>query len=330
MMKSAIRLLSLLCLPVLLCLPARAAPLVSSDVFGREHVAVRTVEKIAALVRARSHGQLDIVVRPDNTISEHDSIGELQRGSQAMMRVSLAALEPYSHAATLASLPYLLRSREHMWKVLIDAPFGRLIDSELEAAGLVRVAYMETSPRNFFCRQPIRSAADFRGRRVGGLPYPVLREMVKNLGAEPVAVPEGELNDTLRAGGIDCIADETVNFLEGRTDARHDMKGLYMIQDEHIRIPSVLLISRRIWDSLPAGQRTLLRDTAVEVAKAESSTWTSREEEAIAAAERRGLKLIRREDMATASLEEEAARSYRRFLTRPRDLDLALQIVGTH
>ncbi len=314
---------------LLLCvasLQSHALELVSPDVQGRDHVAVRTVERIADLVRTRSRGMLDIKVWPNSVAgSEVDTLRGLQNGTIAMTRVSLAALEPFSKTATFASLPYLLRSESHMWKVLTGS-FGLQLEKELEANGLIGLSYMATSPRNFICHKPIHAIADFRGRSIGGLGTPVLRALISELGATPVTLGDAELGQAFLSGKVDCTADETVNFLS----VAKEVKGIYLIQDEHVRVPNMLVMSRKVWLGLTAEQQALLRDTAREVTRQQAGEWSRREAEAIAAARRRGLNVITREDMASSAIEEAAVKIYPRFVTRPEDLDAVLKIVGTH
>ncbi len=313
----------------LLCavsLQGQALELVSPDVQGREHPAVKTVERIADLVRQRSRGELDIKVWPNSLAgSELDTLRGLQNGSIALTRVSVAALEPFSRTATFASLPYLLRSEAHMWQVLTGS-YGQQMAQELEAQGLIALSYMATSPRNFICHKPIHDIADFRGRSIGGLGTPVLRALISELGATPVTLGEGELGNAFLSGKIDCTADETVNFLS----AAKDVKGIYLIQDEHVRVPNMLVMSRKVWQKLAPAQQTLLRDTAREIARQQAGEWSRLEAEAIAAARRRGLNVIARQDMASSAIEEAAVKIYPRFVTRPQDLDSVLKIVGTH
>lgn len=165
-----------------------ATTLISSDQQVASHPVVRTVEHMGQLVAQRSKGELSITVKADGSAgSEADALRAVQEGRQAMARVNLGFLGDKIPAAELASLPYLFRSSEHMWRVL-KGEFGQRLDKEMEQAGYIRLMYMDSAPRNFYCMKPIRSQADFEGRRIRILPSKVFEDMIQNLGARPVSL----------------------------------------------------------------------------------------------------------------------------------------------
>jgi len=203
--------------------------LVSSDQQVATHPVVRSVEHFGQLVNQRTKGELSVVVKAEGSAgSEADTLRAVQEGRQAMARVNLGFLGDKLPAAELASLPYLFRSSDHMWRVL-KGEFGQRLDKEMEQAGYIRLMYLDSAPRDFYCMKPIRSQADFEGRKIRVMPSKVLEDLIQNLGAKPVSLSFNKIADAFKAGELDCADGGTVNFVA----ADHHKITPFLIQDEH-------------------------------------------------------------------------------------------------
>ncbi|MDP5239658.1 TRAP transporter substrate-binding protein DctP [Uliginosibacterium sp. 31-16] len=301
-----------------------AVNLVVSDQQTPDHPVVRSLEFFGQRLTQATRGDLTVTVKASgSTGSEQDAIQALQNGNQALARLNLGALSEQSSAATLASLPYLFRSSDHMWKVL-KGDFGKRLDRELEQKGLIRLAYFESAPRNFYCMKPIRSQADFAGRKIRVLPSRVFEDLIRNLGGTPVPLPFNKIPEALRAGALDCVDGGTVNFVA----ADHHKITPWLMQDEHLLLPEVLLISKKTWSSLSTAQQNAIRQSAQEATAHMTKLWADQENNALVAAKKAGVSVIPRAQISMTGIEAQAIKTYNKYIKSSQDLETIVRIMA--
>lgn len=304
---------------------AAAINLVSSDQQSADHPLVRAVEYMGQQLAQRSKGELQLTVKANGALgSEQEVLKALMEGRHAMARVNLGILGDRSPAATLASLPYLFRSPDHMWKVL-DGEFGQRLDREMEQLGLVRLSYLDSAPRNFYCLKPIRTQADFKGRKIRVLQSQVFEDMIGNLGASPVPMPFNKVAEAMRSGEVDCAEGNVVNFVA----AEHYKVAPWLIQDEHLLIPEVLLISKKVWLTLNDAQKEALRQSAADARSFLTKQWAEQESSALAVARKAGVTIITRNQISMGGIEAQAMKTYNKYLKAGADLETVMRIMTT-
>lgn len=304
-------------------LACSATNLISSDQQAATHPVVRAVDYFGQLVAQRSKGELSVTVKADGSAgSEMDSLRAVQEGRQAMTRVNLGLLGDKIPAAELASLPYLFRSSTHMWNVL-NGEFGQRLDREMLQAGFVRIMYLDSAPRDFYCMKPIHAQADFVGKKVRIMPSKVFEDLIQNLGAKPVSMSFGQVGEALRSGAIDCAESSTVNFVQ----AGHHKIAPYLVQDEHLLMPEVLLMSKKVWDQLPPAQQKIMREAAAEGTAYMHKQWQDQENTALATARKANVTVIPRAQISMTAIESMAIKTYSKYVKNAADLETVMKVV---
>lgn len=306
-----------------LAVPTLAATnFVSSDQQAANHPSVKAVEYFGQLVAQRTKGELTVTVSAGGVLgTENAALQAVAEGKQAMARVNLGLLSSVP-AVQLASLPYLFRSNSHMQKVLAG-DFGKRIDDDLAKAGYIRLIYLNSSPRNFLCRKPIRTKDDFANLKIRTMSSDVLAQLIKNLGAQPVAMPVNEISDALKNGVVECAEGSIVNFF----NSEQYKFANYLIQDEHLLLPEVLLMSKKLWDTLTPEQQTTLRTAGDEASRFMDQQWTGQETTALATMKKAGVTVITRAQMSMAGIEAQAMKTYNSFIKDPNDMQLVMKVM---
>jgi tripartite ATP-independent transporter DctP family solute receptor len=309
---------------VMLCVTAQAATeLISSDQQSASHPVVRTVVYFGQQLAQRTKGELTVSVKPDSQLGgEQDALKHVQEGSQAMARVSLGLFAGKVPAADIASLPYLFRSTEHFNKVLAG-PFGHRLDDELEKAGFIRVMYLNSGARDFYCKKPLRSREDFSGKRIRILQSAVFEDLIRNLDATPVSIAFNKVTDAFKAGEIDCAEGGIVNYI----GAEHNKVAPYFMQDEHMLIPDVLVMSKKVWEKLTPAQREAVKQAGAEGTAYMNQLWKDEEAAAMAAAKRANVTVVPRAQISMTGIESQAIKTYNKFVKSSDDLETVMKIV---
>jgi len=299
--------------------------LVAADKLPASHALVQSVDYFGNLVAKNSKGTITISVRSGGVLgSEEQTLRAVKDGQMAMVRVNLGILADRMHSAELLSLPYLFRSEEHLDKVL-RGPFGERLDHELAENGYVRLMYLYDGPRDLFCTKPIYGVSDLQGVRIRTLESRAFTEMTRDLGAIPVQLPIDRTAEAFQNHQIDCAGGNLDTYI---SEALYRYAP-YLIQDEHARVPDVLLISKKVWDRLTPAQQNLLH-TSADAAMAQMLGRLHEEEEAnLKTARKEGATPIAHAKIANNAIEEQAARFYNHIVTNDQDLDAVVQIVMT-
>ena len=106
--------------------------------------------------------------------------------------------------------------------------------------------------------QPIRRVEDMKGLAVRVQPSEVTAEMIRAMGARPVAIPFDQVRAALKAGVLDVAE----NTWSGYVAAGHHQVASYFNLTEHSMMPSVLVFSRKIWTELSADEQKAIRAAA--------------------------------------------------------------------
>lgn len=144
-------------------------------------------------------------------------------------------------------------------KAMLNSPNG---PSKL---GLVGLGLLEGGLRKPVGRAaPLKSPADFKGKKLRAPASKVMTSALKALGAEPVAMPLGDVATALKTGAIDGLEANyglivTQKFNEGAKFVTADVT-LWPF-------PAAVVINKAQWDKLSADQQKILQDAGANLAK---------------------------------------------------------------
>lgn len=239
---------------------AEARQFRSSDVQPLDSPTVQAVAHMSKLLHQRTGGRQSIHVDHGDKDSENFTLAQLRTGTLDMARVNLAVFNSIVPATIVPSLPYLFRSTEHLRRVL-DGPIGDEILADMDSAGVIGLCFYDLGVRSFYStKAPIRSVDDLKGLSVRVQPSDIFTEMIKAMGAKPVAVPFDRMTAALKAGVIDAAESSWSAYV----GAGHNRVAKYYSLTEHSRMPGVLVFSKAVWSELSAADRQAIRAAARE------------------------------------------------------------------
>jgi tripartite ATP-independent transporter DctP family solute receptor len=209
------------------------------------------------------------------------------------------------------AMPFLFRSIEHLQKVL-DGPIGNEILNSFEPYGFVGLAFYDSGARSIYNSvRPIRAIADLKGLRLRVQQSELMSDMIRALGAEPIALPYGQVITGLATKLIDGAENNWPSFV---TTDHYKFAGYYTLT-EHTMSPEVLVMSRKAWDSLSAEDRKLFRDAAMQSNLFMRDKWKDLEQRSRRQAEAAGVTIVT--DFDRKPFEAAMAGIYARALRDP-------------
>ena len=145
---------------------AEAKELVLAEIHPPGHIIVKAEELFASRVAELTKGELAVQIKHSAQLgNEGKSWESVRSGSVDVVRINLGGMVKDIQAARLLSLPYLFRSREHMWRVL-GGDFGKRVKAEVEKTGAVVLAATEGDDAEVVRQQAVAQQMQQRWKQV--------------------------------------------------------------------------------------------------------------------------------------------------------------------
>lgn len=223
------------------------------------------MQNFRSRVEKASGGRLKIRAFLGGTLGdENATVSETRRGRIAAWGGSTAALGSVVPELQLLELPYLFQNEAEadyiLDKVLFDDLKKVLADRGYVLGFWAENGYQGMGTK-FGC---VTTPADFSGHKMRSQESMVHLETFRALGASPVPIPVTEVLTGLQTGVVDGFSNTTLfsfaaSWYQGVTS--------YTVTD-HIYQPAAVLISKKVYDELPADLQKILVADAQEQADA--------------------------------------------------------------
>ena len=233
-----------------------------------------------------SNGRMSLDIYSGGVLgSEVECCEQLQHGILDMTKTSAVTMENFVPVMSVFGLPYVFESEDQYWKVLNGAIGKKLLQSG-DSKCLHGLCYYDAGSRNFYTKKkPILTPADLEGVKVRVMNSQTAIAMVKALGGSPTPISWGELYSALAQGTVDGAENNPPSF----SSNKHYEVCKHFSFDGHTRVPDILLISNKIWDTLSDEQKSWLEQAAALSAEYECKLWKEKTAEAIETAKKEGV-----------------------------------------
>jgi tripartite ATP-independent transporter DctP family solute receptor len=252
---------------------------------------VEAVENLGKKLEKATNGRLSVAMYPSMQLGgEKEAIEQAQVGAIAFARVSVGALGPVVDDLNVFNLPYVFRNTEHAQKVM-DGPIGKeLLDKVTNSGkGIVGLCWMDAGARSFYdTKHPIKNMADLKGLKVRVMGNPMFVDMANSMGANGIAMGYDQVFTSLQTGVIDGAENNPPSFV---FDNHYQVAKFYTI-DEHLIVPEMLVMSKKIFDSLSKDDQALLMKFSREAQMEERKLWEVYEKQAMDKAKANGVQVI--------------------------------------
>jgi len=156
----------------------------------------------------RSGGRIQVTLAswPERNLNGPDLLRVLRAGQIDLGGIALPTVAGDVPLLDIIDLAGLLQSHEQGRRVA-EAMMPE-INRELERVGVRIIATYPFPAQVFFCREPIASLADLKGKRVR-TPGGSQNDFIQAIGAQPVAIGFPEVYGALERGVVDCAVTGT-------------------------------------------------------------------------------------------------------------------------
>lgn len=253
------------------------------------HPVHKGMEYLAKRVAEKSSGRMKVEIFPNEQLgNEKECIEALQLGYLGITKISTAPMESFVPKMKIFGIPYLFRDSEHYWKVL-NGPIGKKLLLAGQSKWLRGLCYYDAGARSFYAKKAINSPADLQGLKVRVQNSQMAMKLIEAMGGSPTPIPWGELYTALDQGVVDAAENNPPSF---RTSRHYEVCKYYSL-DEHTRLPDILVISTRVWDSMKPEYQKILQEAVDESVEYQRKIWTQAEESDMKIVEDAGVTIIR-------------------------------------
>ncbi len=294
----------------------------ASDDHHKGYSTVEGLYLMAKLVEDWTNGRIKIEVYPGAVLGgEKETLEQTQMGVIDINRVSVAPLSAIYPKFSVFALPYIFKSREHMWKVL-ESDIGQGMLHELKKVGLIGLAYMDSGARSFYTREkPILSPDDLKGLKIRTQKSPVMMDMVKAMGGNPVPMAFEEVYSALQTGVIDGAENNPPSYYE----THHFEVAKYYSLDGHAMVPEILVMSLRTWNALSEQDRKIIQMAAIAAQELQRRLWLKDEQIALQKVKESGCKIYHPDKAAFIKAVQPV---YKKYASKYMDLIKKIQEMG--
>jgi TRAP-type transport system periplasmic protein len=228
------------------------------------HPAVAGMKKFAELVASKSGGRIKVNLFLSGALGSDQAVtSSLQGGTIEMAVMNSGILASLSKDLAIFDFPFLFANEKES-DAICDGPIGSKLHKDLEAKGVVGLAYWELGYRQITnSKRAISKVEDIEGLKVRVIPNPINIDWVKALGANPTPMPFPEVYGALESKAIDGQENPVSVIASNKFWEVQKFVAL----TNHQYNPQSVIFSRKVWDTLSPAERKIIQDSATEATK---------------------------------------------------------------
>ena len=209
-----------------------------------------------------TNGRIDVQLFPGHQLG---GIGEMVDGVQ-IGTIEISMLPPgffkgVDRRYQVTDVPGLFDDIAHISRALSCPYFRDDFMRMTEDKGMIGVAIFDYGPTAYASLEPIRTLADFKGKKIRVLATDVERAVIEEFGGTGIPMPMGDAIPGLQRKQIDGIRSTIVVLAALKF---YDVaKYITLVEDTHI--PDMAMMSKKFYDSLPPDLQKAVMDVGAEL-----------------------------------------------------------------
>jgi tripartite ATP-independent transporter DctP family solute receptor len=306
-----------------IALPATAKEFRSADVHPEDYPTVMAVKYMSDIISQKTGGKHSIKVYTGNALGgEKDTIEQTKIGALDLVRINVAPMNNICPETMVPTMPFLFRSKDHMRKVL-DGPVGDEILKACAAQGFVGLAFYDSGSRSLYTvKKPVKSLADAKGLKIRVQQSDLWVSLLQAMGANATPMPYGEVYTALKTGLVDGAEN---NWPSYDTSKHHEVAKFYS-QTEHSMAPEMLLMSKKIWDTLTPDEQKIFQAAAKESVPYMRKLWDEKEKKSYDVVVKAGAQVI---EVDKKSFQDAMKPVYDKFIVDAKLKDMVKRVQET-
>ena len=229
----------------------------------------RGAETWAKLVSERTQGRITVKWHPGSSLVGGETTREFTALRQGTLDFNVASVinwAPHVKELNLFLLPFLVPD-DKAFDALTKGEVGKDLFAIISKRGVVPLAWGENGAREISnSKHEIRKPEDLKGLKFRVVGSPIFNDIYTTLGANPTQMTFADAQPALQSGAVDGQENPLALFVGAKMTS---LNQKFLTKWNYVNDPLVFAVSQKAWDSWTPADRELVRQAAVEAAKAE-------------------------------------------------------------
>lgn len=242
-----------------------------ASVAAEDHPHHKAFLFFADRVKELTNGKLNVQVFANSQLgNEREYVEQLQIGQIEFAKTSSAVIGPFIPQFQVFDLPYVFKSREHLFKQT-DGEVGQTLIKLAEQKLNVKVfGFFDAGTRSIFnSKKAINTPADMKGMKLRVMENPLMIQTFNSLGALATPMAVGEQYSGMQQGVIDGAENSPVFY---RSQKFYEVAKYYSYTD-HFMTPDVPLMSLKWYNAQPKEIQQAVDQAGKEMVQKEREIW---------------------------------------------------------
>ncbi len=242
-----------------------------ASVAAEDHPHHKAFLFFADRVKELTNGKLIVEVFPNSQLgNEREYVEQLQIGQIEFAKTSSAVIGPFIPQFQVFDLPYVFKSREHLFKQA-DGEVGQTLIKLAEQKLNVRVfGFFDAGTRSIFnSKRAINTPADLKGLKIRVMENQLMVQTFNSLGALATPMAVGEQYSGMQQGVLDGAENSPVFY---RSQKFYEVAKYYSYTD-HFMTPDVPLMSLKWYNAQPKEIQQAVDQAGKEMVQKERGIW---------------------------------------------------------
>ncbi|MEI8157669.1 MAG: TRAP transporter substrate-binding protein [Burkholderiales bacterium] len=206
-------------------------------------------------------GKVKVDVYPNSQLyKDKEEMEALQMGAVQMLAPSLAKFGPLGvKEFEVFDFPFIFDDTDDLHKVT-QGPVGASLLGKLDAKGVKGLAFWDNGFKSFSANTPLKTLADFKGKKFRIQSSKVLEEEIRTLGGIPQVMAFSEVYQALQTGVVDGTENPISNLYSQKM---HEVQK-HLSLTNHGYLGYAVIVNKKFWEGLPADVRGQLEQAMKE------------------------------------------------------------------
>lgn len=282
---------------------------------------LKAAQRFSTAVKEKTNGEIDIEIlslteysekyNNKQRVTKHDLLQLMEDGVVEMSQMYTTWLGHYNKDMFVLDLPFLFRNHDHADKVL-EGDIGEYILKGLEQSSAVRgLAFTYSGGYRIIpANKELATVEAFKGTKIRTSRSPVAIDTFEALGAEVNSKVElEEMNQAADEGIIEAGESTFVRVIPLKQN-----KSFNFVNDTaHSLFLTSIIIATKFWDTLPLSYQQIMKNAAIDAARAERKEAVEQIPEIIQDCKSRNVRVISMQKEETEKFKNLTSHLYTKY-----------------
>ena len=217
-----------------------------------------------SIVEQRTGGAIKVELFPASALGSSKVMSEMIQNDLLSAAITTGPTGTFFPAFNLIYIPYLFQTEDIAWDFFDRHPFwADLMEQMKKETNLMVLGMGQNGVRHFTnSKRPIRNPGDLKGLKFRVMENPIYVNMIKGMGGEAIPIAWAEVYTALDTGVVDGH-ENPIKIIE--LGSIYEVQK-YLTTDGHVWSEDALVMSGKLYDSLPRSLQRILKSAGRQAA----------------------------------------------------------------